>query len=285
MKIYYHNDADGRCGGAIVYRLAPRRISDPIELIEIDYKDEIDVGAIRPKEEIVIVDFSFKPEVMAEVLDKTTYVTWIDHHKTAFEYDYGICLEGLRDNRYSGCELAWMFYHDLSPEAGKHLEEQIPEAVLLIGDRDKWAWKYGERTAEFNMGLGVYNHHADDDIWPILFGDGATDLVEEMIHAGYFCIRFRDNFCRDYADSYGFEASFEGYRCFALGLNMFGSEAFGRRMKGYDICLSFEFSGQSWTVGLYSEKVDVSEIAKRYGGGGHRGAAGFVCDELPFGAK
>jgi nanoRNase/pAp phosphatase (c-di-AMP/oligoRNAs hydrolase) len=35
-------------------------------------------------------------------------------------------------------------------------------------------------------------------------------------------------------------------------------------------------------VSLYSEKVDVSIIAKNHGGGGHAGAAGFICRDLPF---
>ena len=40
-------------------------------------------------------------------------------------------------------------------------------------------------------------------------------------------------------------------------------------------------------MNLYSDKVDVSEIAKQYEfhgkrGGGHTGAAGFECDYPPF---
>ena len=65
---------------------------------------------------------------------------------------------------------------------------------------------------------------------------------------------------------------------------MFGSEAFGDRMKNYDICLSFAYLGDSWTVGLYSDDkgIDVGKIAVKYGGGGHKGAAGFVSNNLPF---
>ena len=42
-----------------------------------------------------------------------------------------------------------------------------------------------------------------------------------------------------------------------------------------------------WRVGLYSTKpgVDCGAIAKSLGGGGHKGAAGFLCDELPWEAK
>jgi nanoRNase/pAp phosphatase (c-di-AMP/oligoRNAs hydrolase) len=38
------------------------------------------------------------------------------------------------------------------------------------------------------------------------------------------------------------------------------------------------------TVSLYSTKpeIDCGEIARTFGGGGHKGAAGFQCTELPF---
>lgn len=36
---------------------------------------------------------------------------------------------------------------------------------------------------------------------------------------------------------------------------------------------------------MYSKIVDVSNIAKKYGGGGYRGAAGFNTDKLIFERK
>lgn len=46
----------------------------------------------------------------------------------------------------------------------------------------------------------------------------------------------------------------------------------------------FVRDGKKWTVSLYSKKdnVDCSKIATKYGGGGHKKAAGFECYELPF---
>ena len=46
--------------------------------------------------------------------------------------------------------------------------------------------------------------------------------------------------------------------------------------------MPFVFDGTQFTISLYSEVVDVSEIAKKYGGGGHKGASGFHCKQLPF---
>lgn len=135
MKIYHHNDLDGRCAAAIALRWTEGAISyRDVELIEVDYKDEIKVNLISHDEEIVIVDFSFKPEVMKGVCERTQNIVWLDHHKTAFEYKYDLpkTLQGIRDINYSGCELAWMWFR---------INETAPVAVTLIGDYDKWALK------------------------------------------------------------------------------------------------------------------------------------------------
>lgn len=277
MKCYYHNDADGRCAGAIVNRFYTlRKMCVPSSYVEVDYKDDIDVGQIEKDEEVVVVDFSLKPRVMNGILQITRHIIWIDHHRTAFEYekDYNRSIAGVRDNNFSGCELAWNhFFHN----------EIMPACVALIGDRDKWAWKLGN-TAAFNQGLYLYPHHPTDSVWKHLLDETSDDhfMTKQIIGEGEVCLRYRDSFCKDYADSYGFETKFEGYKAFALGIYMFGSEAFGRRFEKYPMCLSFAYLGNKWVVGLYSEAIDVSRIAKRYGGGGHKGAAGFVCDELPF---
>ena len=81
----------------------------------------------------------------------------------------------------------------------------------------------------------------------------------------------------------GFETIFEGYKAFALNLGLCNSEYFKSVDNGtYDLLMPFSFDGDEWIISLYSRNIDVSEIAKKYGGGGHKGAAGFHCKELPF---
>jgi len=273
MKCYYHNDLDGRCAGAIVKRFAILSQQEEEKYIEMEYSDEVNLDNIKPDETIYIVDFSFKPEIMEKILEKTKNIIWIDHHKTILQYEYSQKLKGLRDINYSGCELTWMY---LNP----HLP--FPEAVKFIGDRDKWAWQYGRDTAFFCMGLMIEYTQPEGLIWDRLLHQHSQLVVNEIINQGKICMRFRDNLCEDYANKYGFETEFEGYKCFALGIYMFGSEAFGNRFYHYDICISYEFLGDKWIVSLYSERVDVSKIAKKYGGGGHTRAAGFVSKDLPF---
>jgi hypothetical protein len=53
----------------------------------------------------------------------------------------------------------------------------------------------------------------------------------------------------------------------------------------YDLMILFvRRKDNLWNVSLYSTKddIDCGAIAKSFGGGGHKGAAGFQCDELPF---
>lgn len=51
---------------------------------------------------------------------------------------------------------------------------------------------------------------------------------------------------------------------------------------GYDGCACFWYANEMWNFSLYNDngQVDCSQIAKQYGGGGHKGAAGFVTKDL-----
>ena len=50
--------------------------------------------------------------------------------------------------------------------------------------------------------------------------------------------------------------------------------------------MGFNYDGKGWNFSLYHAKhrtdLDLSAIAVKYGGGGHRGACGFRSKNLPF---
>ena len=273
MKCYHHNDADGRCAAAIVWKYFEKNYEYQPEFIEVDYKDEIKIDEIEEDELIYVVDFSFKPEVMNKIIEKTTNVIWIDHHKTAIEYEYKKELNGTRDTKYAGCELTWQY---LFPEI------TMPRAVELIGDYDRWAFKLDPETSPFHEGLKLHATHPRCAIWPLLFE--TMETVDRVIDDGETCIKYRDNYCEEMRKSNGYSVSFGGHLCYVLNVYGFGSPAFGEIFDRPDVpvCISYIYDGCNYTVGLYSKTVDVSKIAKKHGGGGHTGAAGFVCRELPF---
>lgn len=282
MKIFHHNDPDGFCAAAVA-----RKAGKDGELIASDYRMEVPVDDIKEDEEVIIVDFSFEPDVMKKVLEKTDNVIWIDHHGTAEDYEksYGKELDGLRNfepKSEAGCELAWKYFFP---------GESAPTVVRLIGDYDKWAHRF-EASKPFFEGIKMQKYVSDpaSDEWQDLLSIGCytvDSILDTIIADGKTAIRYRDQYCESMCDDYGYDTEIGGLSCFALNLFGFGSQAFGKRMTEYDACIAYIHDGKQYTVSMYSddENTDVAKTCKDQGGGGHKNAAGFTCSALPFEPK
>lgn len=272
---------DGKCAAAIVFHSQVWMYQDGVtaltpEMIDIDYKDTIDLSKILPNEEIYIVDFSFKPEVMEELLKITQQIVWIDHHKTAMEYRYSQELKGIRDNNFSGCELTWKYIHPEIP---------IPKIVKMLGRYDVWDFtEYGEELNKLQAGIRLFDHNPENLNWTEWFKD-YCDLKQEL-EGGYFALRYRNNQYASLIKAWSFWTTFEGHKSICCNAGSVSSQLFDSIKEDYDLMIPFVFDGKQWTVSLYTKKdIDCSEIAKKYGGGGHKQAAGFQCKELPFKKK
>jgi len=299
--IIHHNDADGRCAAAIA-GLSSLCRDYSIEYIEADYGmlkgvwpetfvDMVDrsYDTVDHVSKVFIVDFSL-PEHMVARLETLTELHWIDHHASAKLFTYHH-LKGLRDftdKGRSGCELAWEYCFP----AGMAVEGEfgrIPAIVKLIGDYDTWRLEYEDRCKPLIIALDAEQYKPDDPVWRQMFGltdiwGAEVTIVATLIERGRIMIGYRDGYALSVCESYGFETVFEGLNCYAVNLFKMGSMAFGDKLTNYDACIAFVFDGERFTVSLYSDKpaIDCSEICRRHGGGGHKGAAGFTCDMLPF---
>jgi oligoribonuclease NrnB/cAMP/cGMP phosphodiesterase (DHH superfamily) len=270
---------DGHCAGAIVYQAMKNQEDDGtgFEFIPINYNHDFPFEKIRPNEEVVIVDFSLqKPGDFEKLLNITSRIIWIDHHKTAIEKHSHLdrSIKGIRRDGVSGCELTWAYFtHD----------KPTPIAVALLGDYDIWAFKYGEDTNLFQAASRLYDTKPESEIWKKWLNP-KYDLLYE-IEAGKVALKYRDNYYAGLVKAWGFPVIFEGYRAICCNAGSVSSQLFDTVPESdYDIMMPFVFDGTKWTVSLYTKKkeIDVSEIAKRYGGGGHRQASGFQCEKLPF---
>jgi nanoRNase/pAp phosphatase (c-di-AMP/oligoRNAs hydrolase) len=83
----------------------------------------------------------------------------------------------------------------------------------------------------------------------------------------------------------GWTSTFENRRCLCcdgiLGSDAFGLDAFVK----HPILVAYSHDGEQFSVSLYSAPtsgIDVGEIARQRGGGGHPNAAGFRCKTLPM---
>ncbi len=290
MKCFYHNDSDGKCAGfwvALNVGIHDKYNDMPV-FQEIDYRTKFPMETIRKDEQVYIVDYSISPDEMRELLNITKDVTWIDHHKTAIEKykEFEHEIRGIRYDGVSGCMLTYCYIHHMTARGEGEIKpfdismtEDAPMFTKLIDDWDVWKFNYGDDTRYFQIAFNAYDFSPCADTWDMfLDNDGEQTLIEQ----GKIMIQYRDNWAKNYM-KLGFETEFEGHKCFAVNLGCCNSDYFKSLPEGkYEILMPFVFDGNVYTVSLYSTTVDVSEIAKKYGGGGHKGASGFQIKELPF---
>ena len=264
---FHHNDPDGCASGAIV-RYA---LNKDVLLIESDYDETpIPWEKVEQAERVIVVDFSFPKEDMLRLADGRQFI-WVDHHKSAmleFE-EISKDWDGIRDISEAACVLTWKYFFP---------EKPVPYAVVLIGDRDIWRWAEKD-TGAFNESLYNQNHLADNDaLWLPLF-ENDKETLGKMIKEGAWLREISLRRVDGLMGARSFEVQFENRKTLVVNASSSGDIGNYGRMRGYEIvyCYADEMlpNGLSTKVTLYSDKVDVSVIAKKYGGGGHAGAAGF----------
>jgi len=271
----HHNDADGRACAAI----ARRALGPTLVLHEMDYGDPLPWQLLEHAAQVIVVDFSLPQEEMLQLAQGRELV-WIDHHKTSLEALQRVseAWPGIRSFDEAACVLAWHYFFPGQP---------VPQAVILIGDRDIWRWAEPQ-TGPFGEGLFHKDTDpANDQLWiPLL--DDDPQAVAQLVAEGALLrdaglVRMRRK-----VRAYGFPVLFEGWR--TLVVNDRGSGEMGAFIadSGYQIGYCYIDNIQDGVVTtfvtLYSAEIDVSEIARRFGGGGHPGAAGFSFPrrEIPF---
>jgi oligoribonuclease NrnB/cAMP/cGMP phosphodiesterase (DHH superfamily) len=218
--------------------------------------------------EVIMVDFSYKRPVLEAMRDKAKSILILDHHKTAeadlsgFEGKPGHDVSTLFDMSRSGAMIAWdYFFSGLLP----------PKLIEHIQDRDLWLFKLdGTREIQAN----VFSYPYDFKIWDKLMEEDCQILrvegaaIERKHH-------------KDIAELVGVSKrrmAIGGYDVPVANLPYTLSSDAGHLMgKGepFAACYMDDPTGRTFSLRSAEDGVDVSEIAKKFGGGGHKHAAGF----------
>lgn len=148
--VYHKNCNDGAMAAAIFKTYSTIPIG---EYVAANYQEDINLDKYAGKD-VYLLDFSFTPRVMKEVLEVADSVTVIDHHKDPveslklFQEANPNITENLNleycDISISGAEATWKYFFNRNP----------PLSVSLIGDRDTWKFEL-EATKAFTAGIGL----------------------------------------------------------------------------------------------------------------------------------
>lgn len=222
--------------------------------------------------DVYILDFSYPAAVMQEMAEDAASLWVLDHHLTAQAdleplLEAGI-LEGEFDLTRSGAGMAWDHF---LPGHGR------PALIDLIEDRDLWQFTYGASTREFHA--LVSSHPYDFDTWDEL--RAALDIrPDDTLAEGRAILRKFNKDLDELLQVTTREIMIDGMSVPAANLPyIYASEAGHRLCQGLNTfaAVYYDEPDQRY-VSLRSDRdvgMDVSAIAKKFGGGGHKNAAGF----------
>lgn len=251
--VIYHADCwDGFCAAWI----ARKRFGD-IEAVPVRYSEPMPDVSGR---DVLILDFSYSRAQIKCAVREANSLFVIDHHKTA-EVD----LEGLDcalfDANKSGGRLAWEHWYGNTP---------APWLVDYTEDRDLWRHALPQ-SQEINAALRSYP--LDFELWDSFAGGTPEYFVLEGV-----AIRRAEKQIIDAHVRNARLIEFDGYTVKCVNATTLFSEIAGKLAKGqaFGACYFDRQDGlRQWSLRSDENGVDVSALAKKYGGGGHFHAAGF----------
>ena len=280
MIVFYHADNDGKVCAAIIQELYPDVWCYPVNHNK-DVRWELITPTIKT---ILIVDFSFPIETMFSLINKYK-VIWIDHHPVIHEYaQKGFQCEGKQEASpgRSAAMLVWEYFHPGIP---------APWVVKYVSDYDTWKFDYGDDTRAFDAAIGQLDLTPIEkykNTWSKLFRD--KEFIHKLLITGKRILSFIQTRNEVIVKDGAFETSIDGVPALACNVKDTNSALFnslGRDDVPIRILFRYFYNIKKMRVSIYSideEHYPANEIAKKFGGNGHTGAAGFVCNvnDLPF---
>lgn len=287
--VLYHGNCDDGFGAAFSAWLL---WGGDIEYRPCSYGEPAPIEDLRGKN-VLMVDFSFKRPVMEEIGAVVASMVVLDHHKTAqqelhqwgasihprtladklkeTEFEIGHCLIqnclpiiAWFDMEKSGARMAWEFCHPTVP---------VPNLIAHIEDRDLWRFRL-DGTKEISAALRSYPH--DFKQW-----EGFVSNTCELLKEGADILRaHRKNieaFCQN-----AYWTNVGGYPVPVVNVpHHYASDCAHELLQQFPEApfAAAWFRGRDnlvlWSLRSEDSRMDVSEVASKLGGGGHRNAAGF----------
>lgn len=298
IVLYHANCSDGFTAAWVMK--GSGLVKEDAEYVAVNY------GGDEPYDvtdkHVLIVDFSYPAERLRGMVEfggaKT--ITILDHHKTAQEaldeFIVGVdgevnlddpevfwqgCvdleLEPIRawfDMDRSGAQLAWSYVYGFEPSVNDGCA-----LVEYVGTRD--LWRLDDLPGIRQVHAWLMSHDYDFDVWSTLqvhLEDHMSNVIEE----GYAILKAHDKNVREAVKSSRRQMIIGGHTVSVANVpkSMASDAAHLMAIEpGAPFAVAyFDNAKGQREFSLRSSKehgIDVSEIVKQYGGGGHKNAAGF----------
>jgi oligoribonuclease NrnB/cAMP/cGMP phosphodiesterase (DHH superfamily) len=299
-----HLEEDGNSIKLITNPSFKHEVQESLTFIGYNYGQPI--PDLSEYNKVIMCDISFPAEEMKKLLFYKNGIInkdfiWIDHHISAIKENVWKNTKypsGLRDTKFAACELTWQYFFP---------NETMPEIVRLLGRYDCFGHKgtdEEQKVLEFQYGARsvisnyeeAYNYLIDEGMD---YKNPEVNTLNIILEKGksiyqYLCTEAKQTYAKAFPiefktytgkiDTKGSIATSTKYNFICVNQERFNPINFGidYHKDGYDGCACFWYKDNKWHFSLYNDngEIDCSAIAKQYGGGGHKGAAGFIIDNL-----
>lgn len=245
---------------------------------------------IKGGDKVFLLDYSRKCDDLVNMVASGAMVEIHDHHKSAVDeinkasgilhqlYDEIGFTKVVMDMSKSGAVLAWERFHP---------ETNIPMVIRDIMDRDLWLFK---RAWSKEIHAALCSLPFDFEIWDELITstEDPDDYVcwsnyEKLIAKGKIILGYRNQLVEKFCENVEL-ADIDGHQVPLVNISMLFSEVPHRLLQLYPespfSAYRYFRKGGVIQYGLRGRgDFDVSEVAKKFGGGGHFNAAGYEVKE------
>lgn len=220
---------------------------------------------------VYTLDASFPADVIPVVKKQVAGLVVVDHH-ISNKKAAACATDSLFDLTHSGAVLAWRYFHGRA---------RVPKLLRFVEDQDLWRFRLAH-TREVTSALSLYDMNMR--AWDMLARD-----IEKPVRAKKYLLE-GDVLLRQMHRRIGRMVAhaehipFEGYDCLMVNSPSLTSEI-GHALvqQGSPIGIIWSRRDNKIFVSLRSNgKIDVAKLAERYGGGGHKAAAGFSFEAKNF---
>lgn len=232
---------------------------------------------------VLICDFSYKKEIFDKMYEQTNgNILVLDHHKTAEKELENVNNENkVFDMKHCGAYITWTYFFGF---------DNIPKMIEYVEDNDLWK-KLLPNTREFTSFM--FSVPFEFSEYEKFLDNNYIDNV--AIPCGTGMQKQNDEYIRQLTKKTVpkfMEINGKYYFVTCLNSDILKSELGNKLVDGLVYCnfssiYSNDHFRNSTTFSLRSlnDRTDVSEIAKLFGGGGHRNASGmaqkYIVNEIP----
>lgn len=217
---------------------------------------------------VYLLDFSYKRPILEKMLEACNEMVILDHHKSAmlnlnFKHRK---LTTVFDMERSGAGITWDYFY-----GGNR-----PKLVNIVEDRDLWKFKYPDTKV---LSPYIFSFDYTFENWDNLYQEFSDQMcLFKAISAGEALLRKADKDTKELIELTKRRMTIDGHRVRVANIPpMFTSEAGNIMSEGQPFAACYWDTPKRRVFSLRSKEdgLDVSEIAAKFGGGGHAHAAGF----------